>query len=388
MHYTEKLNAKFWQKNGEKPIIVRSPGRINLIGEHTDYNEGFVLPAAISKAIYVVANKRMDNEIHLHAAEYNEDCIVNLDNLRASKVGWSAYVLGVAEQLQKRNYPIQGFNLLVDGDVPVGAGMASSAAVECATVFALNELFQLNISKREMMRIAQKAEHEFVGVQCGIMNMFTSMFGKKDHVVRLDCRSMEYEYIPFNIEGIKIVLLDTNVKHALVSSEYNTRRLQCEKGVALIQEHHPHIKSLRDVNMEMLDKYVAHDLLIYKRCKYVVEETARLLAACNDLQQNDITAFGKKMFKTHEGLSKQYEVSCAELDLLVDLVKDSPDVPGARMMGGGFGGCTINLVKETAVEELIFTIRDQYREKTGKSLNAYIAAVEEGTMLTEEYAKV
>ncbi len=276
----------------------------------------------------------------------------------------------------------------MDGDVPVGAGMASSAAVECATVFALNELFQLNVSKHEMMRIAQKAEHEFVGVQCGIMDMFTSMFGKKDHVIRLDCRSMEYEYIPFNIEGIKIVLLDTNVKHALVSSEYNTRRLQCEKGVALIQEHHPHIKSLRDVNMEMLDKYVAHDLLIYKRCKYVVEETARLLAACNDLQQNDIIAFGKKMFKTHEGLSKQYEVSCAELDLLVDLVKDSPDVPGARMMGGGFGGCTINLVKETAVEELIFTIRDQYREKTGKSLNAYIAAVEEGTMLMEEYAKV
>ena len=203
-------------------------------------------------------------------------------------------MLGVVEQLQKSNYSITGFNMIVDGDVPVGAGIASSAAIECATVFALNEIFELGLDKLEMVKIAQKAEQEFVGLQCGIMDMFTSMYGKKDHVICLDCRSFEYEYFPFQQDGIKIVLLDTSIKHSLASSEYNTRRKQCEEGVAMIQQHHPYVESLRDVNIEMLDKYVKQNKLVYNRCRYVVEENERLLAGCKDLQRNDITAFGKK----------------------------------------------------------------------------------------------
>ena len=217
--------------------------------------------------------------------------------------------------------------------------------------------------------------------------MFTSMFGKKDHVICLDCRSYEYEYFPFHQEGIKIVLLNTNIKHSLASSEYNTRRKQCEEGVALVQQHLPQVQSLRDVSMEMLNTYVAHNKIVYNRCRFVVEEIDRLLSACRDLQRNDIKAFGKKMYATHKGLSKLYEVSCAELDIMVELVKHDSAVIGARMMGGGFGGCTINIVKENAVEELIYNTRNKYRERTGMNLNAYVAVIEEGANLVEEYMK-
>lgn len=384
----ERLHRLFQQMHHDEPLIIRAPGRINLIGEHTDYNNGFVLPAAIDKSIYVAVNKRADKKIHLHAEEFNENYIADIERLRQPKFHWSNYVLGVVEQLQKRKYPITGFNIVIDSDLPVGAGMASSAAMECATVFALSELFDLNISKLEMVKIAQKAEQEFVGLQCGIMDMFSSMFGKKDHVICLDCRSYEYEYFPFKQDGIKIVLLDSNIKHSLASSEYNTRRKQCEEGVALIQKHYPQVQSLRDVTIEMLDKYVSKNKLVYNRCRFVIEENSRLLAACVDLQRNDINAFGKKMYRTHKGLSKLYEVSCAELDLLVELVKNDPAVIGSRMMGGGFGGCTINIVKEDAVEELIFNTRNAYREKTGMNLNAYVAVIEDGAEAVKESIRI
>jgi galactokinase len=379
----DRINRIFWQLHHEDPIIVRAPGRINLIGEHTDYNNGFVLPAAIDKAVYVAITKRNDNEIYLHAEEYSENYIADIENLRQAKFHWSSYVLGVVEQLKKRNYSITGFNIVIDGDVPVGAGMAASAAIECATVFALNELFGLNISKMDMVKIAQKAEQEFVGLQCGIMDMFSSMYGKKDNVIKLDCRSLEYEYVPFQQDGIKIVLLDTSIKHSLASSEYNTRRKQCEEGVALIQQHIPEVQSLRDATIEMIDKYVAQNKTVYNRCRFVIEEIERLLKACADLQRNDIMAFGKKMFATHKGLSKMYEVSCKELDIMVALVKHNTAVIGARMMGGGFGGCTINIVKEDAVEELIFSTRNAYREKTGMNLKAYIASIEDGAFVAQ-----
>ena len=249
----ERIQRIFWQLHHEDPIIVCAPGRINLIGEHTDYNNGFVLPAAIDKAIYVAISKRSDKKIYLHAEEYNENYIAEVDNLRQSKLHWSGYVLGVVEQLQRRNFSLTGLNIIVDGDVPVGAGMAASAAIECATVFALNELFELGLDKLEMVKIAQKAEQEFVGLQCGIMDMFSSMYGRKDNVIKLDCRSLEYEYVPFQQEGIKIVLLDTSVKHSLASSEYNTRRKQCEEGIALIQQHYTEVQSLRDADLKMLD---------------------------------------------------------------------------------------------------------------------------------------
>lgn len=375
----------------EKPLIVRSPGRVNIIGEHTDYNDGFVLPAAIDKAAYVAVSKRNDNIISLYANEFNQHHQTTLNEINKTDKHWPNYILGIVDQLQKLHMPLAGFNLLVDADIPIGAGLSSSAAMECATVFALNELFALQLTKAEMAHLAQHAEHEFAGVNCGVMDMFASLFGKKDHVINLDCRSLLYEYVPLNLHGYKILLLNTNVKHQLSSSEYNTRRQQCEQGVAWVKEQVPAVIALRDVTIAMLDKYVLpKDALIYQRCKYVVDENNRLLQACNDLKKGDITSLGKKMFATHDGLSKQYEVSCKELDFLVDHVRNNKAVLGARMMGGGFGGCTINLVKETEINKLIAAIKPAYETATGLQLTHYIASIEEGTGIVAQknYAHV
>jgi len=380
------FTAKFDQT---ETVVVRSPGRVNIIGEHTDYNEGFVLPAAIDKAIYVVAAKRNDTAIHLYSVDFDEIFETSLAAIKPSR-DWKTYILGVVDQLIKAGYPIGGFSLVLDGDVPIGAGLSSSAAVECATVFALNELFDLQIDRMSMVKIAQKAEQTYSGVMVGIMDMFASMFGKKDHVIKLDCRSLEYEYKPFKLKGYKAVLLNTNVKHTLSSSEYNTRRKQCEQGVAWVKEHHSSVNSLRDVSIEMLQQHVEQkDEVIFRRCKYVVEEIQRLLAACDDLDRNDIAALGAKMYETHYGLSKLYEVSCKELDYLVDAVKENPGVLGARMMGGGFGGCTINLVKDEAIDELVEQLSVSYKENMNLELSAYIATIENGTevMKLAEYSK-
>jgi galactokinase len=373
------LHKKFKEIFQKEPLIVRSPGRVNIIGEHTDYNEGFVLPAAIDKAIYVAVHKRADDKLHLYSNEFNEHFETTLPEVKPGE-GWSNYILGVVDQLQKRGYKISGFDLAFDGDVPIGAGLSSSAAVECATVYALNEIFGLDISKTEMTGIAQKAEHEFAKVKVGIMDMFASVFGKKDHVIKLDCRSLEYEYVPLKLEGYKVLLLNTNVKHSLSSSEYNTRRAQCEQGVAWVKEKYPQVNSLRDTSMEMLNELVApRDEVIYRRCKYVVEEIGRLLQGCEDLKAGHVEALGKKMFETHDGLSKEYEVSCKELDFLVDAVRNNPNVLGARMMGGGFGGCTINLVKEEAIDSIVAEVGKSYKENMQLELTSYIAQIEDGT---------
>lgn len=368
----------------EQPIVVRSPGRVNIIGEHTDYNDGFVLPAAIDKASYVAVGRRSDNTIQLYSEEFGEPFETTLSTLAPTKKGWPNYVLGVVDQLVKSGKPVHGFNLVLSGDVPIGAGLSSSASIECATAFALNELFGLSISRLEMVKMAQRAEHLFAGVRVGIMDMFASAFGKKDHVIKLDCRSLEYEYVPLKMDGIKIVLFNSNVEHSLASSEYNTRRQQCEAGVALIKKHYPTVHSLRDATMDMLHQYVEpEDALIYKRCKYVVEEKERLLQGCDDLKRGDIKALGKKMFQTHDGLSKEYEVSCRELDFLVDRVRGNEAVLGARMMGGGFGGCTINLVKEEAIEALVKETTEAYGKQMNRELLSYIAQIEDGTSVID-----
>jgi galactokinase len=381
-----KLKQKFQSLFNSEPLLVRSPGRVNIIGEHTDYNEGFVLPAAIDKAIYIAIGKRNDEVISLYAQDYQQSHEINLSNIVPTDKHWPNYILGIVDQLQKKNYPIRGFNLVIDGDVPLGAGLSSSAAVECATVYALNDLFGLGIEKIEMVKMAQLAEQTFAKVMVGIMDQFASMFGKKGHAIKLDCRSLEYEYVPLVLKGIKILLLNTNVKHSLASSEYNTRRAQCEEGVALVKEKHPEVNSLRDVTMEMLQTLVApKDQIIFKRCKYVVEENIRLLEGCEDLKKGHIDALGKKMFLTHEGLSKEYEVSCKELDFLVDHVKNNPVVLGARMMGGGFGGCTINLVKEEAIDGLVKKISKDYQQAMNLELSAYIAGIEDGSSVMESH---
>ncbi len=380
MSMVNEIADIFHQKFSEEPLIVRSPGRVNIIGEHTDYNEGFVLPASIDKAIYIAVSPRADKTIQLYSTDFNESLEINLTEIKPVK-GWATYILGVADQLLKRGHDINGFNLVLSGDVPIGAGLSSSAAVECATVFGLNELFSLSIEKTDMVRIAQKAEHVYAGVMCGIMDQFASMFGKEDSVIKLDCRSLEYEYKPLQLEGYKLVLFNSNVKHTLASSEYNTRRQQCEQGVAWIKVNHPNVNSLRDATVEMLEPLALIDKIIYNRCKYVVEENQRVPDSCDDLERGDLHALGKKMFRTHEGLSKEYEVSCKELDHLVEAVKDNPHVLGARMMGGGFGGCTINLVKEEAIDELIAGVAIDYQKNMQRELIAYAVTTGEGTAI-------
>lgn len=377
----EKIAQKYSDLFDGNPIIVRSPGRINIIGEHTDYNDGFVLPAAIDKAAYIAISLRDDDEIHLVAADLNETFSISINDLKPiGDISWPNFILGAAAQFPKRGIPLQGFNTVLMSDVPIGAGLSSSAAIECATTFALNELLQTNLDRITMVKMAQIAEHEYAGVMCGIMDQFASMMGKKDYVIKLDCRTLEYEYVPFKLKGQKILLLNTNVKHSLASSEYNTRRKECEQAVAWIKEHEPQVHSLRDVTEAMLDKYVLpKDTLVDRRSRFVVQEINRLLRGCEDLQRGDLQALGNKMFATHAGLSKMYEVSCKELDYLVDFVKKYDTVIGARMMGGGFGGCTINLVKEEAVDELIAAIRLAYENETGLPLTYYIVSPENGT---------
>ncbi|HNU14436.1 MAG TPA: galactokinase [Chitinophagaceae bacterium] len=362
-------------------LIVRSPGRINIIGEHTDYNEGFVLPAAIDKAAYMAMSLRDDDELRLVALDMNESFSIKLADLKPiGDINWPNYILGSAAQFIKRGVKLPGFNAVLTSDVPMGAGLSSSAAVECATVFALNELLQTGLDRLTMVQMAQKAEHEYAGVMCGIMDQFASMMGKKDYVIKLDCSSLEYEYVPFKLEGIKVLLLNTNVKHSLASSEYNTRRKECETAVEWVREHVQGVNSLRNVTEEMLDSYVLpKDKLIDKRSRFVVQEIERLVQGCKDLQRDDLGALGQKMFATQDGLSKMYGVSCKELDWLVDNVRNNANVIGARMMGGGFGGCTINLVKEDAIDEIVASLKPTYEKEMNLPLTWYVASIENGT---------
>lgn len=374
------VREKFQQRFGAEPQVFRSPGRVNIIGEHTDYNNGFVLPAAIDKAVYVGISRREDDQIFLYSEEFNEAHNTDLVTAMPTDKQWPNYILGVVDQLKKRGYEIHGFNLNLDGDVPVGAGLSSSAAVECSVAFALNETFSLGIQKEELAEIGQKAEHTYAGVMCGIMDQFASVFGKKDHVIRLDCQTLHYEYVPLKLQGYKLVLLNTNVKHSLASSEYNTRREECAQGVAFINEGGENITSLREATLEMLRIYVQpKNEVVYRRCKYVVEENSRLLSACEALKAGDLNTLGQKMYGSHDGLSKEYEVSCRELDFLVDAVRNNPNVLGARMMGGGFGGCTINIVKEEAIDGLVNELKERYTDATGLDLTAYIAQIEGGS---------
>jgi galactokinase len=362
-----------------KPILTRSPGRINLIGEHTDYNNGFVLPAAIDKAAFISLKVRPDEKVLLTSRDFKETWSTTLGTLSRSEKGWPNYLLGVVDQLLKAGEALSGFEVEVWGDVPAGAGLSSSAAVECAMLIALNEAFRLGMDRMSMAKMAQQAEHTFAGVKVGIMDPFASLFGKAAHVIRLDCRSLEFEYVPFHNEGYQLVLCDSGVHHSLAGSEYNVRRQQCESGVALVAAHHSNVHSLRDVTLAMLDAYVAPaDALIYRRCKYIVEENARLIAACKDLEAGHLEAFGAKLYETHEGLSHLYEVSCPELDFLVNEARKHKAVLGARMMGGGFGGCTLNLVEESAVPAWIDSMKKAYQEQLGKDLKVYVANISNG----------
>lgn len=381
MNLAKKVTNEFKERFGGIPQIFMSPGRINIIGEHTDYNDGFVLPAAIDKGIYIAISKNDLDKIRLFSSEFNELFEFEVNNLPKSGVrNWTDYLVGVVSQIASQYKISSGFDVVIDGDIPIGSGLSSSAAVECATVFALDNLFNLELSKFEMVKIAQQAEHKFVGVKCGIMDMFASMFGEKDSAIRLDCRSLSFEYFPLKMEGYKFLLLNTNVKHNLASSAYNERRQQCEQGVDWINQNVEGVKALRDVNLQMLNDYVLpKDKLVYRRCKYIIEEINRVHVACEAMKNANFNLLGSKMSETHEGLSKEYEVSCFELDLMIELVKTKPEVLGSRMMGGGFGGCTINLVKESSIEKIVNEASEKYLQKTGKALDYYVVTAEKGT---------
>lgn len=378
----QALKSSFRKIFEAEPVLIKSPGRINIIGEHTDYNDGFVMPAAINKAIYVAVSQRDDQEIHLYSESYQQKHVASIDQIEKTDKSWANYILGVADQIKKRGLQFSGFNLYLDGNVPLGAGLSSSAALECATAFAIKHLNNLDISQMDLALISQKAEHEFAGVNCGIMDQFASVFGKKDQAVMLDCRSMKYEYIPLKLDGYKLVLLNTNVKHSLADSAYNERRSQCEQGVAWIKEHEPAVNSLRDVNLELLEKHVKpKDSQVYQKCAFVVKEIDRVVKAADQLANGNLNALGNLMFATHEGLSKDYEVSCKELDFLVDFVKDFDGVLGARMMGGGFGGCTINIVKDDRIDSLIDQIKIAYSNSFDLNLEAYVVETGDGSSL-------
>ena len=362
-------------------IIIRSPGRVNIIGEHTDYNNGFVLPAAIDKAAYIAISIRADDQIHLHAIDLHDAFETNIADVKPLDDGhWANFILGSTAQFYKKGLLTKGFNAVLSSDVPIGAGLSSSAAIECATVFALDQLLQTQLDKLELVKMAQKAEHEYAGVLCGIMDQFASMMSKANHVIKLDCQSLDYTYIPFKLDGFKIVLFNTNVKHSLASTAYNTRRTECLKAVELIHAVHPNVLSLRDATIEQLNQFVLpYSPIIYQRAKFVVDEIHRLEQACQYLQKDQLNALGQLMYQTHDGLSKQYEVSCKELDFLVDFVKPFPSVIGARMMGGGFGGCTINLVQSTDIDQLVSAIQPAYEGAMGLPLTHYVASIQNGT---------
>lgn len=367
----------------KEPLMVVSPGRINLIGEHTDYNDGFVLPAAIDKKIVYAIALNNTRQCNVHAVFTNETVSFQLDDVKPTP-GWINYLMGVVYQLQERGLEVQGFDCVLAGDIPVGAGMSSSAAVEGGLVAALDHIFKYGLDRMQMALIGQKAEHTFPGVKCGIMDQFANLHGKKDQVMRLDCRSLEFEYFPFSFPDYKIVLCNSMVHHSLASSEYNVRRLQCEEGVKAIQVNHPAVKSLRDADMNMLNEVRAQlSDKVYDRCNYVIAEIQRVQDATALLKKGNLQQFGELMYATHEGLSKLYEVSCPELDFLVSLAKERKEVAGARVMGGGFGGCTINLVKADKVDEYVSFIKSRYQDQYGKEPEVYVTIIEEGVSIID-----
>ena len=381
----ERIQKRFIEKFGDNTEakdfrLFRSPGRINLIGEHTDYNNGFVLPASVDKAVYFAISPRTDNQVILHAVDLNETYTFSVEDISKPDQKWAYFQLGIIEQIYKNGLNIGGFQAAFGGDVPQGAGMSSSAALECCLLFALNEVFSLGLDRFSIVKMAQKAENEYVGVQCGIMDQFASGFGKQEAVIRLDCRSLDYQYFPFPMDEYLIVLCNTLVEHSLASSEYNTRRLECEKGVSILQKYHPGIKSLRDATPQIVEEY-KDELgdVVYRRCKFMTEEIERVQIACDFLTAGDLTSFGKKMYETHQGLQHEYEVSCDELDFLVEQTLDDDSVIGARMMGGGFGGCTINLVKKDAVEQFEEKMKKAYQEEFSIDMPCYRVRITDGT---------
>ncbi len=376
----EKIRRIFKERFGEGGTLYASAGRINLIGEHTDYNGGFVFPGAIDKVIMAEIKPNGTDRCRVYSVDIDDYVEFGLNEEDAPKQSWARYVFGICREIIKRGGTVRGFDAVFAGNVPLGAGLSSSAALESCFAFALNDMFNgNNIDKFELARIGQSTEHNYCGVNCGIMDQFASVFGRKGNLMRLDCRSGEYEYFPFNPDGYSLVLIDSRVKHELADSPYNKRRESCERVAKRLG-----VETLRDATMEALSAaksdITAED---YMRAKYVIEEKDRVLAVCDALVKGDYETVGKKMYETHEGLSKDYEVSCEELDFLNDVAKEM-GVTGSRIMGGGFGGCTINLVKDDLHDKFVEAARNRFNEKYGHEPKVYDVVISDGARKVEE----
>ncbi len=374
MELQNKINSTFEARFGGKGTVYASAGRINLIGEHTDYNGGFVFPGAIDKVIMAEIRPNNTEKVRVFSIDIDEYTEFGLNEADAPTQSWARYIFGVCREVLKRGGKVEGFDAVFAGNVPLGAGLSSSAALESCFAFAINDLYNDNsIDKFELARIGQSTEHNYCGVNCGIMDQFASVCGKKGHLMRLDCRSMEFEYYPFNPQGYSLVLVDSRVKHELADSPYNKRRASCERVAKRLN-----IETLRDASMEMLDA-VKTDITAedYFRAKFVIEEKERVLAVCDALNKGDYATVGRCMYETHAGLSKDYEVSCEELDFLNDVAREC-GVIGSRIMGGGFGGCTINLVKDELLENFVETAKAKFNAKYGHEPKIYEVIISDG----------
>lgn len=379
MEMKDSISTQFKQRFGTDGVFYASAGRINLIGEHTDYNGGFVFPGAIDKVIMAEIKENGTDKVRVYSIDIDDYAEFGLNEEDAPKQQWARYIFGVCREVIKRGGVVKGFDSVFAGNVPLGAGLSSSAALESCYAFAINDMFNNgNIDNFELARIGQSTEHNYCGVNCGIMDQFASVFGKKDHLMRLDCRSMEFEYFPFKLDGYRLVLVDSKVKHELVDSPYNKRRQSCEHVAKELG-----VETLRDADMAALDsvkdKISQED---YNRAKYVIEEKQRVLDVCDALQRGDYDTVGDRMYKTHEGMSKLYEVSCEELDFLNDVAREC-GVTGSRIMGGGFGGCTINLVKDSLYDRFIETAIEKFNAKYGHEPQIYPVIVSDGARRVE-----
>ncbi|MFC1726023.1 galactokinase [candidate division KSB1 bacterium] len=375
------INLIFREIFGKKSSInAKAPGRANIIGEHTDYNGGFVLPIGIDRNIYTAASKNNENNVNVYSYDFQNKVSFNIDNLQYDNQNrWSNYLKGVINEFKIAGYRVSGFNMVFGGDIPVAAGLSSSAAVELATAITIKKLFNLKIDKIELAKLCQKAENNFVGVKCGIMDQFTSSLAITDQAILLDCKTLQYKYIPFILSDFIIVLCNTNKKRELVDSEYNRRKKECESGVRFFKKINPGIEFLRDVDLNMFESNQFRlPENVRKRCEHVIYENERVLKTVESLKTDAIPDIGVLLFKSHNSLKNLYEVSCKELDIMVNIAARIDGCIGSRMMGAGFGGCTINLVKKHCIEEFSYKIKTKYRKKTKIDPDIYICKTENG----------
>jgi galactokinase len=376
----QRLKEKFIEVYGGEPRLFRAPGRVNLIGEHTDYNGGFVLPMAIDKEAAVAVGERDDRKIRAYTVNLEEAAEFDLDDEKPRKKGfWLNYIEGVARILESKNVELKGANLLIWSDVPTGAGLSSSAALETVTGLALSEISNRTIDRVTLAKIGQQTEHDYVGAKVGIMDQFVSAHARARHALLLDCRSLEFENVPLDTREVAVVMCDTNVKHDLATSGYNTRREECERAVQILKENLPGVRELRDVSREDFEKYAGLlPELIRRRARHVVTENERVLQAASALKRKDLNEFGRLMWQSHESLKNDYEVSCRELDVLVEIAGETDGVLGGRMTGGGFGGSTVNLVKRENLDAFKEKINAEYERLTGIEPTILVSEASEG----------